>query len=312
MSISVDMGRVMDARNRQALARTGDVAVRDAGVRDVTDDVRTTDVHCHVTFNLIRKFRAMSDEALAIRYPKLIAGKFIEGSRANLAVFDDARVAVRAYACGLHNLLERSEAENPGCVRNEYSDIQPDPILQGLIDVINQGKIDVDAETDILEKLVTSFKEVTDAMSKIQDYISAKNDKTMTVKCKEIRALLQKVIDNLPSYQLPPGEDLDRWREELGGAFSISDDGVVTIKPDELISMRDSLPDKDSVDWDTARESAWYTGFQAEESNIQNDVQTFAEKNQHQISSFDNLNKVLSGAISALMDVASSFLKNAT
>ncbi|GAA5238858.1 hypothetical protein BMMON2_16800 [Burkholderia mallei] len=82
----------------------------------------------------------------------------------------------------------------------------------------------------------------------------------------------------------------------------------MTINPDKLIKMRDSLPPDGTV-WDTARYQAWNTAFSGQKDNIQNDVQTLVEKYSHQNSNFDNLVKVLSGAISTLTDTAKSYLQ---
>lgn len=226
-------------------------------------------------------------------------------------MFDDARVAVRSHALAQRNLLERWETEHLGGTLDAAGSgggIQPDPILQQLVDVIAQGKSDVDAYATIVEGLTKYFQSVADVMSKLQDYISAKDDKNMKIDGGKIKALIQQVIDNLPKMQLPKGADIARWRKELGDAVSISDSGVVTINPDKLIKMRDSLPPDGTV-WDTARYQAWNTAFSGQKDNIQNDVQTLVEKYSHQNSNFDNLVKVLSGAISTLTDTAKSYLQ---
>lgn len=106
------------------------------------------------------------------------------------------------------NLLERLETELLGGTLDTAGDeggIQPDPILQGLVDVIGQGKSDIDAYATIVEGLTKYFQSVADVMSKLQDYISAKDDKNMKIDGGKIKALIQQVIDHLPTMQLPKG-----------------------------------------------------------------------------------------------------------
>ncbi|WP_175919806.1 type III secretion system needle tip protein SctA [Burkholderia pyrrocinia] len=310
MNVHVNMGRALAARDWPAVAALAKTMPVDAGARAMTDDdLRTAGVDRRLPE---QKLGAAIDEFASVRLPDLVDGRFVEGRPAALAVFDDARVALRSHALAQRNLLERWESQHLGGTLDAAGDnggVQPDPILQGLIDVIAQGKSDVDAYARIVEGLTKYFQSVTDVMSKLQDYISAKDDKNMKIDGHVIRKLLQDVIDHLPTMQLPKGTDLARWRKELGDAVTISDSGVVTINPDKLIKMRDSLPDESDVTWDTARYQAWNTAFSGQKDNIQNDVQTLVEKYSHQNSSFDNLVKVLSGAISTLTDTAKSYLQ---
>lgn len=309
MNVQVDMGRALAARDWRAVAALAVAMPAHAGAGAITDDdLRAAGVDRRVPE---QKLGATIDEFASVRLPEQIDGEFVEGRRANLAVFDDARVAVRSHALAQRNLLERWETEHLGGTLDAAGSgggIQPDPILQQLVDVIAQGKSDVDAYATIVEGLTKYFQSVADVMSKLQDYISAKDDKNMKIDGGKIKALIQQVIDNLPKIQLPKGADIARWRKELGDAVSISDSGVVTINPDKLIKMRDSLPPDGTV-WDTARYQAWNTAFSGQKDNIQNDVQTLVEKYSHQNSNFDNLVKVLSGAISTLTDTAKSYLQ---
>ncbi|KVP66722.1 translocator protein BipD [Burkholderia ubonensis] len=310
MNVHVDMGRALAARDWPAVAALAKAMPVDAGARAMTDDdLRTAGVDRRLPE---QKLVAAIDELASVRLPDLVDGHFVEGRPAALAVFDDARVALRSHALAQRNLLERWETEHLGGTLDAAGDnggVQPDPILQGLIDVIAQGKSDVDAYATIVEGLTKYFQSVTDVMSKLQDYISAKDDKNMKIDGHAIRKLLQDIIDHLPTMQVPKGADLARWRKELGDAVTISDSGVVTINPDKLIKMRDSLPDESDVTWDTARYQAWNTAFSGQKDNILNDVQTLVEKYSHQNSNFDNLVKVLSGAISTLTDTAKSYLQ---
>ncbi|AJX35365.1 type III secretion system needle tip protein SctA [Burkholderia oklahomensis] len=310
MNIHADMGRALAARDWQAIAALSQTLPVDAGAHAMTDDdLRAVGVDRRVPE---RKLAAMVDEFASARLPEQIDGRFVEGRSADLTAFDDARVAVRGHALAQRNLLERWEAEHLGGVLDAgdgaRAGIPRDPILQGLIDVIGQGKSDIDAYAKIIEGMTKYFQSVADVMSKLQNYIKAKDDKNMVIDGDQIRRLIQDVIDNLPRMQLPAGADIARWRKELGDAVSISDSGVVTINPDKLNKMRDSLPGDGTV-WDTARYQAWNTGFSGHKDNIQNDVQTLVEKYSHQNSSFDNLVKVLSGAISTLTDTAKSYLQ---
>ncbi|AOJ09984.1 type III secretion system needle tip protein SctA [Burkholderia mayonis] len=310
MNINVEMGRALAARDWQAITALAQTSTVDAGAQAIADDdLRAAGVDRRVPE---QKLGAMIDEFASARLPEQIDGRLIEGRRADLTVFDDARVAVRGHALAQRNLLERLGAEYlDGTLNAAGNDggIPSDPILQGLIDVIGQGKSDVDAYSEIVDMMGKYFKSVAGVMSELQDCISAKDDKNMRIDGSRIRQLLQDVINNLPTVQLPKGADIARWRKELGDAVTISDSGVVTINPDKLKKMRDSLPDSSDVTWDTARYQAWNTGFSGQKDNIQNDVQTLVQKFSHQNSSFDNLVKVLSGSISTLMDTAKSYLQ---
>ncbi|MDN7674958.1 type III secretion system needle tip protein SctA [Burkholderia oklahomensis] len=309
MSIHVDMGRALAARDWQAIAAPSQTMPVDTGAHAISDD----DLRAAHVDRCVQEHRltAMVDEFASVKLPEQIDGRFVEGRRADLTVFSDAGIAMKSQ----RNLLERWEAEYLGGVLDAGAGVRAgdlfvpsDPIVTDLIDVIKQGKRDLDAYAKIVEMLTKYFQAVADMMSKLQDYISAKDDKNMKIDGAKIRALIQDVIDNLPTMQLPAGADIDRWRKQLGDAVSISDSGVVTINPDKLKKMRDSLPGDNTV-WDTARYQAWNTAFTGQKDNIQNDVRTLVEKYSFQNSSFDNLVKVLSGSIATLADTAKSYLQ---
>ncbi|WP_323118006.1 type III secretion system needle tip protein SctA [Burkholderia alba] len=312
MQINVDMGRALAARDWQALAALAPAASVEADRAPTVPDDDAGAVS-HARDGVERKLGAMLDAFEGSRLPELADGRLTAGRGADPSVFDSARLAVRGLALAQRNLLERWEANHLGhpleAGGGSLGGVQPDPILQGLVDVIGQGKSDIDAYARIVEGLTKYFERVADVMSKLQDYISAKDDKNMKIDGHAIRQLLDDVIKQLPTMQLPKGADIARWRKELGDAVTISDTGVVTINPDKLEKMRDSLPDSSDVVWDTARYQAWNTAFSGQKDNIQNDVQTLVEKYSHQNSNFDNLVKVLSGAISTLMDTAKSYLQ---
>ncbi|MPV70215.1 IpaD/SipD/SspD family type III secretion system needle tip protein [Burkholderia sp. BE17] len=185
----------------------------------------------------------------------------------------------------------------------------PDPTLQGLIDLIEFGKGAVGDLAKIVETLTNGLERIVDVLSTIQDAIKAKDDKTMSIDGKKIRAQLQNLIDSLPVVQLSPGTNVDAVKKLFGDAISIDKNGRVTINPDHLEKMRDSLPDQSDAEWDLARFNAWNTGFSAQKSSIENDVQTAAQKYSQQNAAFDNLVRMLSSSISGLTDTNKSFLQ---
>ena len=54
---------------------------------------------------------------------------------------------------------------------------------------------------------------------------------------------------------------------------------------------------------------AWWTGFQGMESQIENMVQTAAEKYSHRNSNFDNLIKIISSTVQSMVDTSKQFLQ---
>ncbi|HGL4258917.1 TPA: IpaD/SipD/SspD family type III secretion system needle tip protein [Burkholderia dolosa] len=184
-----------------------------------------------------------------------------------------------------------------------------DPTLQGLIDLIERGKDAVGDLAKIVQTLTSGLERIVDVLSTIQDAIKAKDDKTMSINGEKIRAQLQNLIDSLPVVQLSPGTNVDAVKKLFGDAISIDKNGRVTINPDHLEKMRDSLPDKSDIEWDLARFNAWNTGFSAQKSSIENDVQTAAQKYSQQNAAFDNLVRMLSSSISGLTDTNKSFLQ---
>ncbi|QUG74596.1 IpaD/SipD/SspD family type III secretion system needle tip protein [Erwinia sp. E602] len=68
--------------------------------------------------------------------------------------------------------------------------------------------------------------------------------------------------------------------------------------------------DADPQDVSTATYQAWLASFNAVGTGLQSNMQSFAQRYSQANSTFDNLNKVLSGAISALADSAKEVFRN--
>ncbi|XTZ39307.1 IpaD/SipD/SspD family type III secretion system needle tip protein [Salmonella enterica] len=98
----------------------------------------------------------------------------------------------------------------------------------------------------------------------------------------------------------------------LKPAFAVDEsNGKIWINNDQYYTVRGTFPSGISDGKvSTASYQAWLATFNAAGSTYQSNMQSFAQRYSQSNSTFDNLNKVLSGAISSLADSAKDVLKS--
>jgi len=96
----------------------------------------------------------------------------------------------------------------------------------------------------------------------------------------------------------------------LAPAFAV-ENGNIYFNIDQYRTVKDTYPSGiDGGKVSTASYQAWLATFNAAGSAFQSNMQSFAQRYSQANSTFDNLNKVLSGAISSLADSAKEVLKS--
>ncbi|HFT1247930.1 TPA: IpaD/SipD/SspD family type III secretion system needle tip protein [Escherichia coli] len=100
-------------------------------------------------------------------------------------------------------------------------------------------------------------------------------------------------------------------RATLAPAFKINEAGGIFFNMDQYDSIKHSYPAGiKNGKVSTASYQAWLATFNASGTALQSNMQSFAQRYSQANSTFDNLNKVLSGAISSLADSAKEVLKS--
>ena len=99
----------------------------------------------------------------------------------------------------------------------------------------------------------------------------------------------------------------------LEPAFKIGDDGKISFNLDQYNTVSETYPAGANFTFfrtSTSSYQAWLATFNAAGSALQSNMQSFAQRYSQANSTFDNLNKILSGAISTLADSARDVLKS--
>ena len=106
-------------------------------------------------------------------------------------------------------------------------------------------------------------------------------------------------------------EERDSMIATLQPAFKVSQNGEISFNLDAYHDCPDT-PRVGGNGWEvsTASYQAWLATFNSVGSGLQSNMQAFAQRYSQANSTFDNLNKVLSGAISSLADSAKEVLKS--
>jgi len=171
----------------------------------------------------------------------------------------------------------------------------------------------------------TDFTEQITA--KLQEWISGANDgKDVKLDAQKMRlaldSLLQKYSHPNPASVLfpKPGqggaskEEAEKWQKALGlpgSCLKRNADGTWCVVMDigPLQAMRASIPQSGGVvTWDTAKYSAWRTGFDAQAEQMKNMLQSFTQKYSNANSYHDNFNKTLSSHLNQFADMLKSML----
>lgn len=171
----------------------------------------------------------------------------------------------------------------------------------------------------------TDFTEQITA--KLQEWISGANDgKDVKLDAQKMRlaldSLLQKYSHPNPASVLfpKPGqggaskEEAEKWQKALGlpgSCLKRNADGTWCVVMDigPLQAMRASIPQSGGVvTWDTAKYSAWRTGFDAQAEQMKNMLQSLTQKYSNANSYHDNFNKTLSSHLNQFADMLKAML----
>ncbi|MCT2387382.1 IpaD/SipD/SspD family type III secretion system needle tip protein [Erwinia pyrifoliae] len=104
-------------------------------------------------------------------------------------------------------------------------------------------------------------------------------------------------------------QDQESMRLALAPAFDISVDGKISFNLSQYATVDGSLPKGEGNKVPTVNYHAWLATFNTAGSALQSNMQSFAQRYSQSNSTFDQLNKVLSGVISTLGDSARDVFK---
>ncbi|WP_157378893.1 IpaD/SipD/SspD family type III secretion system needle tip protein [Burkholderia ubonensis] len=199
--------------------------------------------------------------------------------------------------------------------------------FQNIIDELNDAMKSEDGNLDTYQKVVAYMTKVmqilSNFMSQIPNWVKSSDDG------KKIEVWFGTMADALWSA-LPgkwvcnvPENEISEWKKELAPFIPsiikfADDDGYpnwieINYGSDGLLkqmddSIRNSLSQDDGY-LNPAAYQAWWAGFQGMESQVENMVQTAAEKYSHRNSNFDNLIKIISSTVQSMIDTSKQFLQ---
>lgn len=104
-------------------------------------------------------------------------------------------------------------------------------------------------------------------------------------------------------------EERKSMETTLAPAFKVNDSGKIEFNLDQYSATPDCPSGISGGKVSTASYQAWLASFNANGSALQSNMQAFAQRYSQANSTFDNLNKVLSGAIASLAESAKDVLK---
>lgn len=122
---------------------------------------------------------------------------------------------------------------------------------------------------------------------------------------------LQGKLGKVPGWSQMNSSARDAARITYAPAFEISGDGTLTFNTKEYSALPSYPSGANTVgDVNTSVYQAWNAALNAAATAFQSNMQAFAQRYSQANNTFDNLNKVLSNAISALAEVAKEALKS--
>lgn len=122
---------------------------------------------------------------------------------------------------------------------------------------------------------------------------------------------IDKTLGSIKNWSAMNAEERESMVATLEPAFVVDDAGKIWFNIDQFNSVKGTMPSGISGGKvSTASYQAWLATFNAVGSAFQSNMQSFAQRYSQANSTFDNLNKVLSGAISSLADSAKEVLKS--
>lgn len=198
-------------------------------------------------------------------------------------------------------------------------------LLCDAIEEMSESYLDVFQQA--VEKNAKFYKDFSDFMSTLPQFISADGDKTILdgKAFKESLAVLMKKypvpgisttlfpVQTGSTVQGTTLEECQAWARELGlnekDCIRKLDDKnyIVHIDISPLENIDKSVKNE-KMTFNAAQWSAWQTGIDMQKDHIQNGMQTLTQKYANAHSNFDNLVKVLSSTIASLLECDKQFL----
>lgn len=189
----------------------------------------------------------------------------------------------------------------------------------GLKTTISEAKdAIVDPYGVLVQEYMQYVQSITDLMANLSTYVNASGDgTTVSFRAAELKSAIEAKIAEFKNWSLTlPGTSAlsaADWQKELSGNFNATSnsDGTTQISLDltNLQAMSDSLKGYSDSDISVTQYNTWYTGFTGQKDSVMNLSQSIAEKFSRMNSTFDNLVKLMSSTISALMDSAKGYLQ---
>lgn len=123
---------------------------------------------------------------------------------------------------------------------------------------------------------------------------------------------IENSLGSVKNWSSMQSDERENMLATLQPAFSVdSNTGRIWFNLDQYNTVKNTMPSGiSSGKVSTASYQAWLATFNAAGSAFQSNMQSFAQRYSQSNSTFDNLNKVLSSAISSLADSAKEVLKS--
>ncbi|WKX25747.1 IpaD/SipD/SspD family type III secretion system needle tip protein [Tatumella ptyseos] len=129
----------------------------------------------------------------------------------------------------------------------------------------------------------------------------------------QVRLELENNLGKVKSWEQLTENDKKNWVTTLSPAFNVDEkSGEITFNLEQFSNMPKypNAQESDSQKVSTASYQAWLATFNAASNALQSNMQSFAQRYSQANSTFDNLNKVLSGAINSLADCAKQVFRS--
>ncbi|MEW5290520.1 IpaD/SipD/SspD family type III secretion system needle tip protein [Erwinia papayae] len=173
--------------------------------------------------------------------------------------------------------------------------------------------------TDLFQSFNNSIQKASgDAITSSDDankvkFNAQKMDAAYTKFNQEIEKL-EKNISPVDGWEAMDDEAKQTARTTMAPAFNIDDNGKITFNLSQYREMSRypaGYPSGErESDVSTSTYQAWLASFNSVTNSIQSNMQSFLQRTTQAKTNFDNLNKVLSGAISALADLVKDVFKS--
>lgn len=176
----------------------------------------------------------------------------------------------------------------------------------------------IDPYGQLVSEYMNYTQAVTDVMSDLSSYVTASDDGSkVTFKAKELSDDIQAKLNTLSNWSITlPGTAVlssSDWSSELKGNFNVTSNpnGTTTLTLDvtNLRGMQNSLASYSDGDISVTQYNAWYSGFSSQKDNVQNLSQSIAEKFSKMNTTFDDLVRVMSSTITALLEAEQKSLQ---